>query len=1195
MRKFSKILTLILVVMALITAFTVVALADSDTGLQPIKGASVDFEDRADEQNYSNSASKDGKWTTYEADNGNIYVSAEAEDVAGTNTQENIDPSTGRATSTNIQNYPTVAFDFDIRSTTGSFSSTSIRYDIYGGGGNWRISQGTSTYLSETHELNKVNEWQHVTFIVRHEGAGLFRVSIYVDGVLSTYTFTKSYAASDPVNNPNEAVFSATNATNKDTYGIYNWNNLLNEDGSYKYNNIGIGYFSIYACAAGRDIHFDNFEFNFFPESYTNDDVASYVYNSEYEMPYGYTKATLTDNESGTVTYYDDFDKAFAAANKDNTLTLMADLTEAYNVNKAINVNKNGFAFEYYSKTGYVPTIDGELYTFELANQLVNVVWDPDCSDETCTCYEHGIAHELTDTAIVPLGYTPEYSKEIFINKEGVVAEFLGWSYTKGGEVDEITEITEQQAALGTLYLYPVYNITKYDIGLTDADGNHSFYMADEFETVVTNAIANTGIETIVLYSDIEYYKSFALTAKADLKIDLNGHTLTRINLYGAVKNYDAASGTYIDGTATTSKSFVFTASNVTGINLTITSSKEGAIFRSASINGTAWYDANGKLEKYEATSVAGGSFISNTCSGGTFNLENFELYALNIQYGSHNGSPTQNINITNLKFYRTAGSETTGGWGYDGLYLAGTVNLTAKNSLFYLPASSVLTSNVRIIRMQGAAKCSIVFDNCDIISNNSSVSLYLESANHSLSYTNCRLYNYYHESATNLGTFGNDVIIGNTANLYGRGNVADGHIMLDKTQTITYSLPTNSRVTIDANTKLPVFDFAFTNKDISFVKQTVLYTDYFTKVTWLDENGELIEVSDELKNELATAPAVKVPVGDGYRAFTNPYWLDENGNKASLTLGTLDAYTMKMSTELPEEPVYVAYMTSAMFNMSYYGHFAYNLYAPVVEGVTIVEIGDYAPKTVIINGQEYWTANAGWLDPKAAIKDTTKYIVYNIDGQEFTATFKLSALVYASLLLAEPETVEVEKNATLAMMTYVEEVYKYVAGGAFAENSTDKAKFDEFFNTFNSGARYAAITDYPESEVHEINEEFAKIGGVSFSFGIDTTNRMTILVTLSKENVDKGYTLSMSSPCTFSGSKTNDDGSVTYYTNNVKVYSTIMATEYIVSINDAEGTLATTSYSLATYCSSVDSDLADALYTFGKALIEARNYLGKL
>ena len=69
------------------------------------------------------------------------------------------------------------------------------------------------------------------------------------------------------------------------------------------------------------------------------------------------------------------------------------------------------------------------------------------------------------------------------------------------------------------------------------------------------------------------------------------------------------------------------------------------------------------------------------------------------------------------------------------------------------------------------------------------------------------------------------------------------------------------------------------------------------------------------------------------------------------------------------------------------------------------------------------------------------------------------------------------------------------------------------------------------------------------------------------------------------------------------------MASPYTISVVDKNGNVvthdhdknpetpevaATINYSLATYCDAVDSNLADSLYTFGKALAKSREYLDK-
>ena len=107
----------------------------------------------------------------------------------------------------------------------------------------------------------------------------------------------------------------------------------------------------------------------------------------------------------------------------------------------------------------------------------------------------------------------------------------------------------------------------------------------------------------------------------------------------------------------------------------------------------------------------------------------------------------------------------------------------------------------------------------------------------------------------------------------------------------------------------------------------------------------------------------------------------------------------------------------------------------------------------------------------------------------------------------------------------------------------------------------------------------------------------MTFLVTLTKEAVKKGYTASVSGVANgFSGSKANEDGTVTYYTDNNTLTGGIMASQYVITISDSEkNVVARMYYNLATYANAVDIPMVDAFYSFGKAAVRARHYLSTL
>ena len=1200
MKKLGKILTLILVFVCMVTAITVVALADEPAALQPVKRVSQNFESYANGAVYSNSASKDGKWVVGEADDGNKYVIAMPEDVADTTVQENIDPSTGRgATAEHIALYPTMAFDFDIKSTSGSFSSISLRPDMYGTvNSSYRLSQGNSVYLSYlSASLNKVDEWQHVTAIFKHVGNGLVKVYFYVDGVESTYTADIDFGAK---------TFSSSTGTNQNILneGITKWADLIDENGEYKYNNVGISIVSLYACAEGRNIGYDNFQFTYYPESYDNDAIASYIYNDDYKMPFGVAEAKVND------TVYDDVNEAVAALNDGDRLTIKTDLDGVTFVNKAVTVDVNKYddngnaTGEYYKATiksngGYIVTYDAGIYTLTKSEKNVEVRFDAPCGDENCTCHINGIGHKLTYTTIVPVGVVPEYIGDAFAQSFGDTdVESIGWSYEKGGALAELTAITEEQAAAGVLYLYPVFKVTKYDFSYVDPNGVETYYFAKSFETVAQTALKTTGSK-IILHNDIEFYNQLILYSNVVSTIDLNGHTLTKIYVDGSVKTLDSASGEYVETATNTGKNAFYSSGVPAGraqgyyLTFTLTSSKPGAQVRGLKASGNVYYDDKGDFVKKELTAVTGGaSFIrGNLLYSTTLNVSNVDIYMVNVIYNDY-GSTSLTFNLTNCNFYRTGGGTTKDeGYGYDCFYFGGKVTATIKDSLFYFPSSGIFSGNTRLLRGLESYARTITFENCDIISDNGSVQT-LILAKDSLTYKNCRVYGITNENANYKPTFEGRVIA--SATIASKATLAEDHILIDYARSITYSLPTVHRVTLDANGN-PVFNFAFADRAIAFTKLCDLESNTFTEVTWLDADGKVIAVTQALKNEVATPPAMKLPSGDGFRAFTNPDWFDENGNKSSLLLGDLESYTFTVSTDLPANPQYVGQITDALFSLVYYGHFGYNLYVPDVEGVTITQIGDYTGSYIysaVVDGVKYRYANAGWIGPANALKTYEKYVKYTIDGVDYAASFKLNAMLYAELLCMDPYTADVEKDAILKMVDFVEEAYR--ASGTLDEAT--QQNLDNFFTTYNEGKRPAAVTEYPKSEIHTIdNSVYTYVD--SIQYGIYSGNsRYCVIVTLKKTYVDLKYSVAVDGMT--AKTKVKDDGSVIYYTDNTSLAGALMSVNSAITIYDADGKeAAKTDYSLATYIKGVkdqggDTALPEALYSFGKAVIKVRSYL---
>ena len=1184
MKKFSKILLVLLALVATVTVFTVVALASEEDSeaLTAVTTGGYDFEDKEFGAVFNDSASKLGKWTIGEADNGNKYIISEYATATGTN-GDNWDISIPYSADYPVMDYPTFAFDFDVFSTNGAYHwSSTIRTDLYGGKYNGRITQMGSSQLTESgiKVPSVANEWFHVTYVVKHEGDGVFTNYFYVNGEL---TNTKSID------------YKTTGFSSKDSrYTFTNWTEAVEQEA---HEDFRISVISIYPpyrdSAMSEQIRYDNLKFSYYPASYSLDDVATGIYDENYEMPYGITAATLTDKESGNVTYYDDMQAAFEDANDTNVITLMADVEGIYEVNKAMTVNKNGYSFDYMSKTGYVPAIDGDVYEFTLAEVIANVVWDPACEDETCSCYAHDFGHVFQYSALVPLGYLPEYVGKTLTNDEGAVLELIGWSYENDGTADEITAVTAEQAAQEALYLYPVYKITNYEFAYYDANGEATFHYEGEFAEMLTTAIANAGSK-IVLFSDVEYYKSYVIPKNTNVTVDLNGHNLTYVKLYGAVYNYDETVGDYVSGTEVTynvkSTASAFSISTSTAnINFTITSAKSGGAFRAIAAVGTAWYGADGAVERYEATSVSSVGFMRSTCPKDVYiNLYNISLYAIDVIYNDHNGTTRLYLTMDNCKFYRTAGSEASANYGFSGFYAgaASDVIYTVKNSLLYFPStSSVIGGENRLLRFMNGSNMKAIFENCDIISDTTSFLVRLEKEGQSAEFNNCRLYNLKNETAYHP-TFGNDVFSTNA--FASAAGTADGVVMVDSVQTVTYSLPTISEVTIDPETKLPVFNFAFADKEITFTKETKLFNEVYTVVTWVDEAGEVITTTNELKNAAISYPEYSVATGDGYKAILVTKWLDSENNDAVLEGLTEDTYTFKANPVIDENVVYVGGISAAMFSIVYYTEFHTVLYLPVVDGMNAPTVDGFEGGSAVkIKGVPHW-AYTRENTTISASEDYEALVSFTKDGADYTDVITVSAIRYAETVLNNPEN-DAEKAAVANMVRYLKEA-------RLALSLEVDEKFDELISLGELEA-LGASSEYADPSI-----DYSALGDYveSITFMVDGSF-VAYIITLSDEAIAAGVEISAvysgtDTAVSLSDSTTKANAKIT---NKTKAYDLTKAIEITITVPaaeaDAEPTVVSGTYSANAYISATDNALVKAVYEFGFAVAAYRDYLNAL
>ena len=774
----------------------------------------------------------------------------------------------------------------------------------------------------------------------------------------------------------------------------------------------------------------------------------------------------------------------------------------------------------------------------------------------------------------------------------------------------------------GTVYTFDLAENLYDGLLVNGKDGSKTYFKGHKgFESAIATLISDSGswpgyVSTITLYNDIEYYKSFTFKRYIDLTIDLNGNTLTRVNVFGTANNYNAETSSY-DQTTTTSKVNAFVVPR--DVKFTITSSKPGAAFKTISVEGTAYYDAEGFLESYTAaseTSIKSAGLFAGSGAPihSRINFSYIDIYSEMLFSASYGGISDFGFTMTGCRFFKTVGQEAAayndaaGDYNRGGIFLnpqrAADVDnyITLTDSLFYIPDSSVKAGNqyYQLLIITGKGAITATFDNCDIIvSNNDGYNLASDSANNTITLNNCRTYGLKSHDASFPATLSGSTVT--TSLMTGTAGFASGYTSIDKAQSIIYSFPKTSRATISDGK--PVLTFEFEEEAIAFDKKVGL-TSELVEISWLDMSGNKLTTTQDFSSSI-TAPSVKVPSGNGYTAFTNPVWLNSEG-KADFKV-TDGNYVFTAS--LPENPEYVAKLEEVLFNMSYLGHFAYRIYVPVVEGVEVTWLGAYSSDNsnfgeVKIDGKPYYVCVAYWMTPTGAFSEKSTTVEFTYAGESFTATIDgLSALVYANLLCDDKSAADVEKDSAIKMVSYVEQVYLSQLEPGKTLSTSLQTSLDTFFTNYNGGSR--PTNDKPAAgEIYTVDSSIYNYVS-SMQFAIYSNNRMAFLLTLKADAVNAGYKVGVSGIAngfvTPKDSKTgeiiyNSDGSITYYTDNTTLTNGIMYPTYVITITDAEGNLlASTNYNLATYADAVKSDLVYSLYSFGKAAIKSREYLKTL
>lgn len=784
------------------------------------------------------------------------------------------------------------------------------------------------------------------------------------------------------------------------------------------------------------------------------------------------------------------------------------------------------------------------------------------------------------------------------------------------GEVSYFDNLEEAYAAVNENNTFKLLVAAE----VKDSNGTLSYYTEEEFSGIFGKATAGSTIkllkdiittETNITHIDKDgvttvYDGAYAVTK--NLTLDLNGFQfgslVTKITQYEATlgENGEYVKGAALGEQVTTGKGGALFYQTKNGITFTITSSRPGAVVSCLTVTADQWV-YNEEVVKAETTEVSSRTLFSLYPSNSNYVIDgkNITFYTNTIFYAEHGGNNASlSVNIDGGTFYIIGKS------GDGALALRRGGNHTVKNATFYS------NSDAPIIKSGWDKNTTITFDNCNLYNG----SIYGLGTTNTYYFNNCRIATGIADKSTATIILGDKTVTISDLTAESENHTAatlagDALNLNSVSKKSYYNNVTASQLLFDPVTL--VFTGVSKNvASVTFVYEVGAVDTAKATVTWKAPDGEILAITEETKNTLAFAP--KVYWTNGYRAVVNAIWSDAEGNLSDLMLGDADSYEFTATLPSEDDAWFVAGINGVMMNMTYYAHFAYNLYFPVEEGVEVqVWSGSaqaYKPLTDIVSiyGKKYYVTKGGYPNSTNALNDETSKVAYIVDGVKYETTIKVNTLMYAEIAMLDPNTTEIEKEAIACLIRYIEESYKYQATLDGSDLYTaNQATFESFYTDYRAPAAYT--TEYRDGEVHPLDEEktaavFGLIEEVHFKV---MDSRVTFAVTLTDEAVSAGYKIFFAG-ISYSNEKNTEDGKI-FYTDNKPLHSYLMAKSYTITVQDAEGntvsrdldndgtpeTDAVMTYSLATYITEMENagnnvDLAKALYALGIAVIDVRN-----
>lgn len=951
MKKFSKILFLLLALVAIVTAFTVVALASEETTLSPVEKMSQTYNDAAlgSTSFESNQAGYGYFGVATSEGSTDYYLEAYNCPVDGGSNNSYWGSFSYGTTSpkTPVTEYPHASISFDIMKPNDIYGDFSTQNYLKGPSGTSATGKSFSgPYLSTLLEYlpSESYEWAKFNIIFSYR-------SETVDGVKTGYVDYTVYINGKQVLQKNAGSITFT------AEGTFN---------GFKESELHLTDFRLSAQSASdlsdQITAIDNAKIIVYPAQYSVEDIAKETYPADYEFPYGKTVAVITTivDEAEVVKGYDSLEEAIAAANADDTIELRADVENKIVVNKAVSIDANIYdendvtTGNFYSTKnlvaadGYAANLVGGIYTFDTADNAIKVVWDPDCNGEAeCDCHL-GMGHPNNASMLLLDGSELTYPAEIDSVENGVVSDFLGWSYTEGATVaDDITTLDATKATDGVLNLYPVYaNMVKYSLEVISSAGESSFY--NDFKEAFT-ATSDKG--TIKLHADVT--TDAALTVNRNLTIDLNGFALRKCDV---IKTYytatDNGDGTYTYGTTKTS-----------------TSGSATNLF-------TIEYGGTVRRELNFITSRPGAEIYRVVVSRSVYVCGNEEVYAKNtkVESGEYGKS---------LIYYKGANNHV--------INVNGDISIYTTTFVYCTWGSNLLTSNVApTINTDGATFYNI-----------SSAFFFRYDTGGYLNFTNT--------------TF-----IGNGKTFFNDYAVFKGCYT-----TFTFD-----------NCDIVNSSFSFSSDhDRLIINNSRFYSNsaYICDNAVLGE-GTMILQENNLYNAAIESGcnAVKL-TGNNTKTYDNllatTTWTWDEETLEPIYNFEKKSYTATFKYQIVKDDNADSYLPDVMFSMIYTSKFEMLVYIPAdLTDVTVTSVKNFTQKdNVLIEGREYLVFSKFVSTLYAGI-DHGANVEFVKDGVTYVHSFRISALVYADIVLEKP-LCEEEALAVANMVRFVKEARTTATG----------------------------------------------------------------------------------------------------------------------------------------------------------------------